>query len=108
MFAGDLRRITSIVVTHIMISNSDSYSTSFHELEPFWISPGLSRQPEAVEFLIARINIASSAAVHAISPPAPILREHRRPSPRCRFTTGSRELAAVHRTECLPKHDAVE
>ena len=79
-------------------------------VEPFWISLGLSRQPEAVEFLISRINTASAAAVHAIRALAPI-RAYDNIADRVLAAvqaSGSRELAAAHRTEFLPQHDAVE
>ena len=41
-------------------------------VEPFWISLGLSRQPEAVDFLISRISASAPDAVHAIRALAPI------------------------------------
>ena len=77
-------------------------------MEPFWISLGLSRQPEAVEFLISRINTASPAAVHAIRALAPI-RAYDNIADRVLAAVqaaGSRELATAHRIEFLPKRDA--
>ena len=71
--------------------------------EPFWISLGLTRQPEAVEFLISRIKTAVPDAVHAIRALAPI-RSYDNIANRVLAavqTAGSRELAAVHRTEFL-------
>jgi hypothetical protein len=41
-------------------------------VEPFWVSLGLSRQPEAVDFLICRITTSAPDAVHAIRALAPI------------------------------------
>jgi len=79
-------------------------------IEPIWISLGLSRQPEAVDFLISRINTASPDAVHAIRALAPI-RSYDNIATRVLTAvqaSGSRELAAAHRTEFLPKHDAAE
>ena len=83
---------------------------SSDRMEPFWISLGLSRQPEAVEFLISRINTASPGAVHAIRALAPI-RSYDNIANRVLAavqSSGSRELAAAHRTEFLPQPDAPE
>ncbi len=69
--------------------------------EPFWISLGLSRQPEAVEFLISKIEKAGADAIHAIRALAPI-RSYDNIATRVLASvqaTKSRELAAVHRTE---------
>ena len=93
----------------LLLLNSCEHCSS-DRIEPFWISLGLSRQPEAVEFLIARINTASSAAVHAIRALAPI-RSYDNIANRVLAAVqaaGSRELAAAHRTEFLPKHNAAE
>ena len=78
--------------------------------EPFWISLGLSRQPEAVEFLISRINTAVPDSVHAIRALAPI-RSYENIANRVLAavqTSASRELAAAHRTEFPPQHNAAE
>ena len=78
--------------------------------EPFWISLGLSRQPEAVEFLITRIKTSVPDAIQAIRALAPI-RPYDNIANRVLAagqTSGSRELAAAHRTEFLPQHDAAE
>ncbi len=74
---------------------------SSDQTESFWISLGLSRQPEAVEFLISRITTARSDAVQAIRALAPI-RLYEDIAARVLAavqTSGSRELAAVHRCE---------
>ena len=83
---------------------------SSDRIEPYWISLGLSRQPEAVEFLIARINTTSSDAIHAIRALAPI-RTYENISDRVLAAvqaSRSRELAAAHRTEFLPRHNAAK
>ena len=83
---------------------------SLDRREPFWISLGLSRQPEAVEFLISRINTASPDAVYAIRALAPI-RSYDNIANRVLAavqSSGSRELAAAHKTEFLPQHDAAQ
>ena len=74
---------------------------SSNQTEPFWISLGLSRQPEAVEFLISRITTARSDAVQAIRALA-LIRLYDDIAVRVLAavqTSGSRELAAVHRSE---------
>jgi len=63
-----------------------------------------------VEFLISRINTASPGAVHAIRALAPI-RSYDNIANRVLAavqSSGSRELAAAHRTEFLPQPDAPE
>jgi len=76
-------------------------------MEPFWISLGLSRQPEGVDFLITRISKVGPDAIHAIRALAPI-RSYDNTASRVLAAveaTKSRELAAVHRTEFLPSHE---
>jgi len=76
-------------------------------MEPFWISLGLSRQPEDVDFLITRISKVGPDAIHAIRALAPI-RSYDNTASRVLAAveaTKSRELAAVHRTEFLPSHE---
>lgn len=78
--------------------------------EPFWISLGLSRQPEAVEFLISRIKTDVPDAIHAIRALAAI-RSYDDIANRVLAAvqaTGSRDLAAAHKTEFLPRDDAAE
>ncbi len=79
-------------------------------LEPFWISLGLSRQPEAVEFLISRIATASPDAVYAIRALAPIrLYDNIADGVLAAVqSSGSRELANAHRTEFLPQHEPAD
>ncbi len=74
---------------------------SSDQTEPFWISLGLSRQPEAVEFLISRITTARPDAVQAIRALAPIrLYDDIAAKVLAAVqTSGSRELATVHRSE---------
>lgn len=81
-----------------------------HRRESFWISLGLSRHPEAVEFLISRIRTAAPDAVFAIRALAPI-RSYENIAHRVFAavqTSGSRELAAAHRMEFLPQQDVGE
>ena len=78
---------------------------SSDQTEPFWISLGLSRQPEAVEFLITRITTGKSDAVHAIRALAPI-RLYEDIAARVLAAvqnSGRRELAVIHRSE-FQKH----
>ena len=74
-------------------------------VEPFWISVGLSRQPEAVAFLIERIERSSPNAEHALRALAPF-RAYDDIADRVLTAvqaSKSRELANAYRTAFTPK-----
>ena len=88
----------------LLLLNACERCSSEH-VEPFWISLGLSRQPEAVSFLISRIETAKPDGVHAIRALAPI-RSYDNIAERVLIAvqaSGRREFAAAHRTEFLAK-----